>query len=261
MATSPKRMTRRAWLPTPSEVVSETTFVPGPRPGAARLAVAAPTVYRILRTAEVDPYEEPLPRAVVAIVGAAAPRGDAFKGTARKAAKISIARAKIERFSDLKKLIATLPDDQDMIDHDPKIEVDKKSDRVSEEERNVRVRAFLYAASREDDNDFHLIIGRKPGLSLLFMTAELSGLPPKTSKAFAKLKRSRDAYKGFFKNKTPNSGYDFYDPPIPVEIQGSLFFDMSHARGGHPGPRKLRKHIPTIWEIHPIMDIIFEPSA
>jgi hypothetical protein len=50
-----------------------------------------------------------------------------------------------------------------------------------------------------------------------------------------------------------------YDPPIPIEVEGSLFFDMSHANGQGPGPATLRKDIPTIWEIHPVSKILFEP--
>ena len=61
------------------------------------------------------------------------------------------------------------------------------SDRVDEEKRNVRVKAFLYAASREDDNDYHLIIGRAPNKPAKYMTAEISGLPPSGSASFAKL--------------------------------------------------------------------------
>jgi hypothetical protein len=43
------------------------------------------------------------------------------------------------------------------------------------------------------------------------------------------------------------------------EIEGSLFFDITHATGGHPGPQDLRPHIPTIWEVHPVTNIVFEP--
>ncbi len=263
MATSRKRTTGRAWLPAPAKVVSITSFVPTQRPPAARAALAAPPAYRILRTTEVDPYDKAIPRAAVMALGvtAAAPPSDNFAGTARKAAKLSIAKAPVEQFDDVKDLIATLPADKTMINHKPKIKVNAKSDRVDEEKRNVRVSVFLYAASREDDNDFHMIIGRKPGLSLMFMTAELSALPPKSSKSFGKLKKTRDTYKDFFKTNLPHGTYDFYDPPIPVEIEGSLFFDMSHAKGGHPGPSKLRPNIPTIWEIHPVTNIVFEPST
>ena len=70
---------------------------------------------------------------------------------------------------------------------------------------------------------------------------------------------ARDDYKAFFGSNLPGMSYDFYDPPIPVEIEGSLFFDMSHATGSKPGPSSLRDDIPTIWEIHPISKIVFEP--
>jgi hypothetical protein len=147
-----------------------------------------------------------------------------------------------------------------MIAHEPPITTEQTSKRVSEEKRNVRVRAFLYAASREADNDFHLIIGRDPDRSpSLYMTVELSGLPPSSSSHFNRLKKARDDYKAFFGDNLPGMSYDFYDPPIPVEIEGSLFFDMSHATGSKPGPSSLRDDIPTIWEIHPISKIVFEP--
>ena len=77
----------------------------------------------------------------------------------------------------------------------------------------------------------------------------------------ATLQQARDDYKAFFQDHPLGlpGAYDFYDPPIPVEIEGSLFFDMSHVTGGRPGPRDLRDDIPTIWEVHPITRIVFEP--
>jgi hypothetical protein len=126
----------------------------------------------------------------------------------------------------------------------------------------VRVRAFLYAASRENDNDFHLIIGRDPDLvPSLYMTMELSGLPPASSQHFTRLKAARAAYKAFFADDLPGASYDFFDPPIPIQIEGSLFFDMNHSTGGRPGPASLRPNMPTIWEIHPITSIVFEPQG
>ncbi|MGC2774654.1 MAG: hypothetical protein WA418_03350 [Bradyrhizobium sp.] len=269
MAPQQEKSGQPGWMPAPSTVVAETRLVPPRREAAGRAAVAqagaAPpaTTYRILRTTEVDPYDAPVVRTEIPALGVALarPPGDSFQGTKRKAAKLSIGSAQIESFDDLTTLVASLPADEDMTSHTPPISDDKTSDRVEEEERNVSLHAFLFAASREDDNDFHLIIGRAPSASLLCMTAEVSGLPPADSASFAPLKRSRDAFKDFFKDNLPGSTYDFYDPPIPIEIQGSLFFDITHATGSHPGPSKLRPHIPTIWEIHPITNIVFEPDA
>jgi hypothetical protein len=226
---------------------------------AATPAAGVATTYRILRTTEVDGYDEPVPAAAVPEIGARQPPGNAFRGSSRKAAKISLAAAEIESFNDLKALIEDLPADADMVAHVPRITTTATSGRVAKEKRNVKVRAFLYAASREDDNDYHLIIGRGLDASPMYMTIEISGLPRASSRHHARLKAARDAYKEFFGDDLPGQSYDFYDPPIPVEIQGSLFFDMSHATGPHPGPASLRDDIPTIWEIHPISEIVFEP--
>jgi hypothetical protein len=258
MARLPRRDVRGAGSPNPSTVVAEEVLTPA-RTGVSTEAAAVGMAqsYRILVTNQTDLYDAPVSFAAAATFAAG---GDNFAGTDRKAAKLAISNAKTESFSDLKDLIATLVADNKMIKHKPPIKKDAKQGRVKEEERNVRVRAFIYAASRENDNDFHLIIGRNPKASpLMCMTMEISALPPKTSNAFARLKSARDAYKNFFGSKLPGPSYHFYRPPIPIEIEGSLFFDITHATGGHPGPNDLRPHIPTIWEIHPITKIAFEP--
>jgi hypothetical protein len=85
-------------------------------------------------------------------------------------------------------------------------------------------------------------------------------LPPKGSKSLARLRNARNAYKTFFKlTQLPGLTYDFYPKPIPIEVEGSLFFDMSHANGQEPGPPTLHPDMPTIWELHPITKITFEP--
>lgn len=248
------------WLPSPDKIVF--TAMLSPPSVAARGAHAAVSAYRILRTTEVDPYEPPVGRAEVASFSAAQPAGDldSFLGTARKAAKLSLSSAPVESFTAVSALIHKLPSDTQMIALHPPISTAPNSKRVQQENRNVRVRAFLYAASREADNDFHLILGEDPTAKpSVYMTVEVSGLPPPPNNAFAKLKAARDAFKTFFGVHLPLASYDFYDPPIPVEIEGSLFFDMTHAQGGRPGPATLRPHMPTIWEVHPLSRITFEP--
>ena len=215
---------------------------------------------RVLVTHETDPYETAKPLAELAPTPLAlAAQGDKFTGKARRAAKISIADAKMEKFDDLVDLIAALTPDAEMIDLD--LSDGPTSKRVVAERRNVRVRTFLYAASREDDNDWHLIIGRRVGQTpRRCMNVEISGLPSPSSAAFKKIKRARDAFKKFFGDKLPGAGYQHYDPPIEVVVEGSLFFDVTHSTGPHPGPAKLRPFIPTIWEIHPVTRIVFEPE-
>jgi hypothetical protein len=228
--------------------------------------------YQLLRTIEFDSYETnaaatavaalvrtkraPSPTALAAALKTQTPPGDNFAGMARKAAKLSIANAPVESFDDLSALIDSLTDEDAMINHTPPITVAATSNRVKEERRNVHVTAFLYAASRETDNDFHLIVGRDPSLSPeLYVTMEVSGLPGKTANAFDTLNIARASYKTFFADQLPGMNYDFYHPPIPVVIEGSLFFDMSHAQGQRPGPASLKSRMPTIWEVHPVTSI------
>ncbi len=234
-------------LPAPASVVREMILDTEAAPVSA---------YRIIRTNETDAYDSE-----ERDFTATPPRSpDTYAGNARKAAKLSVAGAPVEAFSDLKSLVASFTPDKTMIVHQPPITTSPTSDRVAEEKRNVRVRAWLYAASKEADNDFHLIIGSDPtARPPTCMTMELSGLPPSRSRSYRKLKQARDAFKQFFGNQLPGQTYDFYNPPIPVEIEGSLFFDMTHAQGQRPGPKSLRPFIPTIWEVHPITSIKFEP--
>ena len=235
----------RAGMPARDAIVGVTTPLAG-------------TKFSVIHTNELDAYEKAAKGPPFAAAAAAAlPTGDEFSGTSRKAAKLSISTAKTEIFKDVKDLIGSLPADSKMVFHKPPIGTDATSNRVKEEQRNVRVSAFLYAASREADNDFHLIIGRDPKTTPeIYMTMELSGLPPASEPSFKQLKAARDAFKKFFKTQAggnlPGLTYDFYQPPIPVQIEGSLFFDMSHASGQRPGPPSLKSRMPVIWEVHPI---------
>ena len=230
--------------------------------------------YRIMRTTETDAYEKtstatdlskllrtkgaPPSAALAKAMNKKPSTGDNYAGTDRKAAKLSKAEGATEAFTDLQDLIASLAPESTMINHKPPIKTVATSGRVKEEQRNVSISAFLYASSRESDNDFHLIVGRDQTLTPeMYMTTEVSGLPPKTDPAFdfTDLNAARTAFKKFFGAKLPGAGYDFYDPPIPVEIEGSLFFDMTHAKGARPGPQSLKSRMPVIWEIHPATSI------
>jgi hypothetical protein len=212
----------------------------------------------VIKTSEIDAYDDPALAATAFAPAALAVAGDNFMGKSRKAAKLSISTAETETFENLQSLIATLPSHGAMKNHKPKITTASTSKRVAEENRNVKLEAFIYAASREDDNDYHLIIGQsRKAATEVYMTMELSGLPPKGRKSYSKLKKARDAYQAHFANNPPGATYDFYDPPIPIEVAGSLFWDASHSKGQRPGPQSLRKKIPTVWEVHPITSIKF----
>lgn len=264
-ATAKKPLTPlRPGMPAMDSIQKTMTIVP---------KAGGPT-YHIMRTTETDGYEKtttavdlskllrtkgaPPSAALAKAVKKKPSTGDNYAGTDRKAAKLSKAPGAATTFSDLKDLIASLPAESKMIKHKPPIKTVATFGRVKEEQRNVSVEAFLYAASREADNDFHLIIGRDHTLTPeMYMTMEVSGLPPKNNPAFdfTDLNAARRAFKKFFGTKLPGAGYDFYDPPIPVHIEGSLFFDMTHATGARPGPQSLKSRMPVIWEVHPLTSI------
>jgi hypothetical protein len=146
MSPSDEQPSRRPGMPERSAVVSEKILTPERRSTQAPEASASETTtYRILRTSETDPYDVPLQPAEVATLGLErfAGFGDAFRGNARKAAKLTIADAGVEAFEDIKDLIETLPTEEGMISHQPPITTDAASDRVDEENRNVHVNGVL----------------------------------------------------------------------------------------------------------------------
>ena len=117
----------------------------------------------------------------------------------------------------------------------------------------MRVKAFLYAASREDDNDYHLIIGRAPNKPAKYMTAEIS-VPPPDGRRFFLLQARRGTqrlFRVFSVTACPATSYDFYDPPREIEIEGSLFGTQATPTADPPAQQRLHPHMPVVWEIHP----------
>lgn len=271
----------RAGMPAPDSIVEVQTLKPAAAAaapfGLAAARTSAAPALRIIRTNEVDGYEQNAsPQGTLLGLAPASKKAgrkgakkaakksskkgadrDTFNGTSRRAAKLSVSAAPVRKYKDVQTLIRTLPAHEVMA----ALEISKKVDsgRVRQEERNVRLKTFLYAASREDDNDYHLILGRDPSATPeVYLTMELSGLPAPDAPSFAALKGARDAFKSFFGDQLPGEAYDFYDPPIPVTIEGSLFWDASHATGTRPGPKSLKSRMPVVWEVHPISKMEFK---
>ena len=181
---------------------------------------------------------------------------DGFAGHDRGEAKTSIADAPEEGTTNLVTLLDSLADDDAMRHYHPPISKSWDSPRVSEENRNVTVNAWLYAAKSEPDGDFHVIIGSSAdGDHARFMNVEISGLPA-GGDSYDRLAQARSDFKAYFAGQLPGSGYDLYETPIPVRVSGSLFYDIDHAPG-LVGPQAMRPT--TAWEIHPITAIVFEP--
>lgn len=177
-----------------------------------------------------------------------------FQGHDRALAKTSITRGHVEEFSSVLELLCTLPADDRMRGHSPKIS--KGSPRVSEELRLVEVEAWLYAVKQEEDNDFHLILGTDPNVSpRRFLTAEVTGLPQKDAVPYRTYRILLNARRDFLEvvpAGVSRSAYKRLKMPIHIEVKGPLFFDIDHPAGA-VGPKGLKPA--TAWEIHPVMEI------
>ncbi|MFY9824558.1 MAG: hypothetical protein WAM82_24490 [Thermoanaerobaculia bacterium] len=237
------------------------TQTPPPVPPAAQAPPAKTAVihsaktgrtYTAVQLAEPEAAREPI--AAVSALGA--PSSDNFRGTDRAGAKTSIVDGDPQTFDDVSALASSglLVDDDQMLHHDPAITRDSDA-RFDEEGHNVVVTAFLYASKKEGDNDFHCIIGAAPDQTPVFFNVEVSGLPQGQFRQ--QLQDVRDAFKTFFAGQLPGTGYSKFDPPIPVRITGSLFYDIDH-KPGEVGPAAFKPT--TAWEIHPVSAIEFEPQ-
>ena len=188
--------------------------------------------------------------------GSSIPAADRFMGTARRLPKTTIfnGAAAPEPFDTVAAVLDTLPPNDQMrgtIGSTP------TTNRVKVEQRNVRVKAYIYAFKKEDDNDYHVILGDAPGTpNARFLNAEVSGIPiAGTDENRDRLWAVRKTYKSAFSlGDTGPRSYFRPDPPVPVRVTGSLFWDVDHENG-FVGPADFKPQ--TAWEIHPISDLEF----
>jgi hypothetical protein len=234
------------WAPAQPTVVARPQIIsskPFMSPGGRR--------YLIHQTTYQDLHEEPQISTDARAEAAAGP--DNFRGTDRKTAKTSIVPGAPDTYSSLADLLDALPSDQTMLGMG--ISKDPGSPRVPDELHNVTVPAYIYASSKEKDNDYHVVLGSADASRTgTFMNAEISGLP--TGSFRQRLTVPRQAFNEFFGNDLPGRSYAIYDPPISVTVTGSLFYDVDHLPGV-VGPDGYKPQ--TAWEIHPISTIVFEP--
>jgi hypothetical protein len=169
----------------------------------------------------------------------------------RGRAKTRFANAPTEPLTDLRSLILSLPDDEQMI---PLISKNWDFDRIGPEQRNVRVVGYLFAIAKESDNDFHLIIDDDGDLEEgAKLNVEVTGIPTEGPN-IDDLQAVRDQFKAHFDGGPPTKYKPFLDPPLRVIIEGSLFYDVDHPPGT-VGPQGYRPA--SAWEIHPVRSIQF----
>src|SRR5579883_842880 len=250
-------------LPYPPVAVPPTQFAPA-APGVTAAPAARTIVtpkgrrYRLIQTADRGREQ---PDEVVPPTPVEAADPNAFVGVSRRAAKTSYVTGEPTAYASVTELRAPLQSDAHMVGLGiPWGSGSENSNRVDPEKKNVTVLAYLYAFKEESDHDYHLIIGDAPDSpSPKYINSEVSGLPG-NNEFRAKLKDVRDKFKTQFGlGNTGPAEYVDLDPPIPVRITGSLFYDMDHAP-----PRPFVGHGSfepmTAWEIHPITEIEFDPN-
>jgi hypothetical protein len=179
---------------------------------------------------------------------------DAFDGTARKAAKLSFAAVSYTTYSTITALRSSMYTDAYM--RGLGISSASTSNRVTQEKKNVSITtSYLYAISRESDEDFHLIIGNSTSASSL-INVEVSGNPPSSQSSYSAINATRNVIKSYFgKDFCGQSGYTKFTPAIRIyTLTGSMFFDVDHG-AGTVGPTGLRPN--SSWEIHPVKSISF----
>jgi hypothetical protein len=121
----------------------------------------------------------------------------------------------------------------------------------------VSVEGYIFAVSKESDNDFHFVGDKDCAVGDCFINVEVSGLPQEPGDPnFPTLSAVRMKFLAYFLQHQPSRGYKKFNPPIAVALTGSVFFDVDHPAGA-VGPADLNPS--SAWEIHPLTDIIFEP--
>ena len=174
-----------------------------------------------------------------------------FKGSHRANAKTTLVDGENESFDSLSDLFAALPDDDGMRSKG----LTASSSRVSEEQRNVTVNAYIIAYKLEPDRDFHVILGsdNDPSADDLFFTVEISGLPHNEYRE--QLAAPRITFKEAFSELGFPKKYVILQQGVPVKVSGSLFFDAAHPHSGVIGPGEYKAQ--RVWEIHPVSDLTF----
>ncbi|HTL82546.1 MAG TPA: hypothetical protein VL651_12625 [Bacteroidia bacterium] len=190
------------------------------------------------------------------------PLSDLFLGKIRASVKTSFVNDVPDTFHFIQELRGWLPSDLYMhTQSDARTNINV---RCKEENKNIYLRdVYIFGVKREDDNDFHVLLGTSGELNneQLYFSAEISGLPDTASDAYATLKTLRTKFKAHFGNDITKE-FVFVasanHPPIHLlSIQGSLFFDNHHYTK-HSAVQG--RSVCSAWEIHPVTSIEFDEA-
>jgi hypothetical protein len=199
---------------------------------------------------------------------------DVFTGHYRLVVKTAIFRdangqiAPAEQVADIPTLLGSLPSDEVMREQNPGLTVNANASpeeklaatpfRLDVEQKNVTIPAWIWYVKKEQDNDYHVIIGSSADpAAVTYMNVEVSGLPVAADDPnFIDLQNARGQLTSIVGHEPSNVDYEAFTPPLPVNVTGSLLYDGDHVPG-EVGPSG---HQPqTTWEIHPVTAIQQRP--
>lgn len=153
-------------------------------------------------------------------------QNDAFLGCDRKAAKLSFSSTQTQK-EPLQHLIdRLLASEPTMMNHNPPISLASTSTRVAEETENVWLEhVFIYVIIREDDGDYHLIIGNgHDTTSNTLMNVEIAALPESSSPYYNKLKSVRNKFEHKYSMCSKKNFWETHKELPEISIKGTLFF-------------------------------------
>lgn len=239
-----------------------------PPPGVVQAPPRAPTrtvvingkTYALIDTGERDEKEDEVEKEKITAVASDIPDSERYKGKSRRVAKTTIFAGEAKTFDSLADLIAFLPANETMV----ALEISRApaSKRVEQEQQNVTVTAWLYAFKKEPDRDYHVILGEAPSVPAAqraYLNVEVSGIPADgTANNRNQLWNVRKTFQSRLQlGASGPSRYVRLDPPVPVRVTGSLFWDVDHEKPPYVGPSTHKPKTP--WEIHPVSQIEFLP--
>jgi hypothetical protein len=188
-----------------------------------------------------------------------------FDGKFRRVAKTKLPPGPAREYASVQEFVdqvVTPLNDQAVRQQFPAV-FNKTADRVAPERHKVRVHALLYAVKLEGDEDLHCILGDIEPTP--YITAEVSGLAaPQTTGTLVRVREQLRSLIGETGLQKSKSRYFRPEPPVPVMVTGSLFYDTEHDPGqigpNASGPGKPARKAVTQWEIHPVHSMVRDPG-
>jgi hypothetical protein len=126
----------------------------------------------------------------------------------------------------------------------------------------IQTTGWLHLVAGETDGDYHIQISGSPTDGSNCLIVEVPNSDPEFTKE-ADLRAKFDAVRTFIKTKMlagkdPSPDGSVMQHPVFVTVTGIMFYDDSHV--GDPPRGKRGMKAATLWELHPVISIVFAPK-